>query len=88
MNARVALLTGVGILLLVGAGVAWNLAETGIALDMVAEQADPNLPIPPLPPRLGDGAQYDRCLAQVPDDPQRAAAEARAWRDAGAGGPA
>ncbi len=88
MKARVALLTGVGILLLVGAGVAWNLSDTGIPPDSVVEQAEPNLPIPPLPPRLADGAQYDRCLAQVPDDPQRAAAEARAWRDSGAGAPA
>jgi len=88
MKARVALLTGVGILLLVGAGVAWNLSGTGIPPDSVVEQAGPNLPIPPLPPRLADGAQYDRCLAQVPDDPQRAAAEARAWRDGGAGAPA
>jgi tetratricopeptide (TPR) repeat protein len=85
MNTRAAWIIGGGILLLVGAGVVLTAYNIAIGLDASPEHVEPNLPIPPIPPRVADGAQYDRCLAQVPDDPQRAAIEALAWRDAGGG---
>ncbi|MBC7634781.1 MAG: tetratricopeptide repeat protein [Acetobacteraceae bacterium] len=85
MKPQMALIVGGGILLLVGLGVLWNWSETATGLDAAVERFEPNLPIPPLPPRVADGAQYDRCLAQVPDDPRRAATDAQAWRAAGGG---
>ncbi len=85
MKPQMALIVGWGILLLVGAGVLWNWSETATGLDAAVERIEPNLPIPPLPPRVADGAHYDRCLAQVPDDPRRAAIDAQAWRAAGGG---
>ncbi len=88
MNTRAAVIIGGGILLLVGAGVLWRVSDSQTRLDAPAERAEPNLPIPPLPPRVAEGAQYDRCLAQVSDDPQRAAIDAQTWRDAGGAAPA
>lgn len=85
MNIPAAVIIGGGILLLVGAGALWNASDTASRLDASAGRTETNLPIPPLPPRVADGAQYDRCLAQVSDDPQRAATEALAWRDTGGG---
>lgn len=79
------MIIGGGILLLVGASVLSTMSDTETRFDASAERAEPNLPLPPLPPRVADGAQYDRCLAQMPDDPQRAVTEALAWRDAGGG---
>ncbi len=88
MNTRAAVIIGGGILLLVGAGVLWRVSDSQTRLDAPAERSEPNLPIPPLPPRVAEGAQYDRCLAQVSDDPQRAAIDAQTWRDAGGAAPA
>lgn len=85
MNIRATLIIGGGILLLVGAGVLWTMSDSFIRLDATAEGAEPNLPIPPLPPRVANDPQYDRCLAQVTDDPQRAATDALAWQKASGG---
>ena len=85
MKIRGAWIIGGGILLLVGAGVLLMGSDTAIRQDAPPERVEPNLPIPPIPPRVADGAHYDRCLAQVSDDPQRAATEALAWRAADGG---
>ena len=37
------------------------------------------LPIPPLPPRFATSERYDRCLAEVSDDPTGAIVTATAW---------
>lgn len=46
------------------------------------------LPVPPAPPRLGEGPDYETCLAMLPDDPRGARAMAEAWLREGGGAPA
>jgi tetratricopeptide (TPR) repeat protein len=55
----------------------WPTAET--------DQASEILPLPPEPPRLADGPEYDRCLAMLRQDPQGAQAFAEAWEATGGG---
>jgi len=43
------------------------------------------LPIPPVPPRIAQGARYEHCLAQLPNDPQGAQADAERWAQEGGG---
>ncbi len=45
-------------------------------------------PIPPVPPRLADGGDYQHCLDMVADDPAGAYAFADAWFATGGGAPA
>ncbi|WP_431305278.1 tetratricopeptide repeat protein [Sediminicoccus sp. BL-A-41-H5] len=44
-----------------------------------------NLPLPPEMPRLADGADYDRCLSLLRDDPEEAMRFAQAWDATGGG---
>lgn len=51
-----------------------------------AEDAPPDdspIPIPPVPPRIANGDQYDRCMDMLADDPAGADAMATAWRGGG-----
>ena len=41
------------------------------------------LPLPPQPPRLGDGPEYDRCMALLRDDVEEALRFAQGWDAAG-----
>ena len=43
------------------------------------------LPVPPVPPRVAEGARYEQCLAMVPDDPRGAVSFAEGWTDGGEG---
>lgn len=43
------------------------------------------LPLPPEAPRLGDGPDYDACLALLRDDPEEAMRFAQAWDATGGG---
>ena len=43
------------------------------------------LPLPPVPPRIAQGADYERCLAMLPLDPAGANAFADAWEATGGG---
>ena len=65
-------------ILLAGATGAWWYFER--------EAADSiELPLPPEPPRLADGAEYERCLAMLRDDPEGALSFAEAWEATGGG---
>ena len=44
---------------------------------------DATIPIPPVPPRIAEGGQYDRCMDMLADDPAGADALATAWRTGG-----
>ena len=44
-----------------------------------------SIPLPPVPPRIGEGGKYDQCLGMVPDDPSGALAFSEAWAQAGGG---
>jgi tetratricopeptide (TPR) repeat protein len=47
--------------------------------------ADDILPIPPVPPRIAEGEDYDKCLAMLNTDPSGAVNFAEAWAAAGGG---
>ena len=86
MNPRAALLgAGAVLLLAAGGGAAWwQLAPVAPELEGV-EAEDPPLPIPPVPPRIAEGEQYETCLAMLPDDPAGASAYAETWAASGGG---
>ena len=46
---------------------------------------DAPLPIPPVPPRIAEGEEYENCLAMLPDDPTGATAMATGWMAHGGG---
>jgi len=46
------------------------------------------LPLPPVPPRIASGLEYERCLGLLTTEPESAAALARAWTERGGGEPA
>jgi tetratricopeptide (TPR) repeat protein len=50
-----------------------------------AQPAPAGLPVPPEPTRLGDGADYDRCLSMLREDPEEALRFAGAWELTGGG---
>jgi tetratricopeptide (TPR) repeat protein len=47
--------------------------------------ADGQLPIPPVPPRITESDQYDRCMDMLADDPAGAEALATSWKGGGEG---
>jgi tetratricopeptide (TPR) repeat protein len=49
------------------------------------EDAAADLPLPPFPPRIAEGKEYEACLAALADDPQGAIAMADAWLANGGG---
>ncbi len=66
------------IALLAAGGVAWEYRS-------VQPEVMVELPLPPEPPRLADGADYERCLAMLRQDPEGALAFAEAWDATGGG---
>jgi len=69
------LLTGIA-----GAGVWWWQAPAEFE---PVEAAD--LPVPPFPPRITQGSDYEACLAALADDPDGAIAIAESWQSGGGG---
>lgn len=69
-----------------GGGAAWITAAPAAAQGAPPRPvaSDP-LPTPPVPPRIAEGADYERCLAQIETDPADAAAFADAWEATGGG---
>jgi tetratricopeptide (TPR) repeat protein len=62
------------------------LAALGTGATVLAQPAvvpDSPLPVPPVPPRIAQGPDYERCLAMLYDDPQGASAFAETWAAAG-----
>src|SRR5689334_3419771 len=56
----------------------WEPAEPDTA-------ADEFLPIPPVPPRIAEGEDYDKCLSMLNVDPSGAVTFAEAWSATGGG---
>ena len=48
-------------------------------------QDDATLPVPPVPPRIAEGSEYDRCLSMLAGDPEGAKGYAETWENAGGG---
>lgn len=59
-------------------------AASASAAPTTTEDQTP-LPIPPVPPRIAEGADYDRCLSMLNTDPAGAYAFADAWIATGGG---
>ncbi len=47
--------------------------------------ADDDLPVPPVPPRIAEGEDYDKCLSMLTSDPSGAFTFADTWQTAGGG---
>jgi tetratricopeptide (TPR) repeat protein len=82
MNARAALAAAI----LAVASPAFGQAPA--AAPQAAEVENPPagddvIPVPPVPPRMTGGDQYDRCMDMLADDPAGADALATAWRAGG-----
>ncbi len=85
MHARLGLLICLALpVLAAGGGGAWYLwpAEQGSAL---LEPLPPPLPVPPYPPRIAQGEDYERCLSLLIEDPRAAVALADSWGGRGGG---
>jgi tetratricopeptide (TPR) repeat protein len=81
MSIRLAALCAILALFVGGAG-AWRWSQTGP--EPVAEETA-ELPVPPFPPRIADGRDYETCLAELADDPAGSAAMAEAMQASGGG---
>ncbi len=78
------LLGGIVVVLALGVGVSWW--ETRGAGSMEAEaESDEVLPVPPIPPRIAEGADYEHCLSMLSTDPSGARDFADAWVATGGG---
>lgn len=87
MTFRSATLLLAVILALGAGGVAmWHRSETPMPPDVPeAMQDDLPPPIPPIPPRIAEGSDYDTCLNMVTTDPDAALRFAETWQAKGGG---
>ncbi len=74
----------VGLLILVAAGAVWELRPSELP-PQEAEDTGEALPIPPVPPRIAEGPDYEKCLAMLAGDPEGANTFADAWQATGGG---
>jgi tetratricopeptide (TPR) repeat protein len=85
MNIRLGIGGAAGVLLLALAGsLAWHAMAPPEARP-AADMPDDPLPVPPIPPRIATGPDYDHCLAMLVPDPDGAANFAEAWQARGGG---
>jgi Flp pilus assembly protein TadD len=87
MKTRAVVLAGLAALLLAAAGGGAWLESPPVSVSDAADAPDMDapLPIPPVPPRIAQGDQYESCLAMLPTDPEGAQALAETWQTAGGG---
>lgn len=87
MRPRTALLAAIVVLLLAaaGGGAWWQLLRDPSDDATEAAEGDGPLPIPPVPPRIAQGDQYETCMAMLATDPEGAQALAETWQTAGGG---
>lgn len=69
------------LLLLCGAGGLW----WWTAPPPASSEEEPELPVPPFPPRITDDSRYEACLAALETDPPSALSIAEAWAADGGG---
>jgi regulator of sirC expression with transglutaminase-like and TPR domain len=84
MNVRLVVLAGAASLIVLAAGAGgWRMLHSSSLSDS-AEQDEP-LPVPPVPPRIAEGSEYDHCLSMLASDPEGANGYAGAWETSGGG---
>ncbi len=87
MKTRNAIIGGAALLVLAAAaaGVWWTQqAPVADPIETVEEDNTP-LPIPPVPPRIAEGTDYEKCLGMLTNDPAGAQSFAEAWEATGGG---
>lgn len=84
METRRLALAGVAGLIVAAAGAGGWWALHARAPQPAAED-DAALPVPPVPPRIAEGSEYDHCLSMLSGDPQGANGYAESWEAAGGG---
>ena len=85
MRTRGLLVAAAGLLSLVLAGAAWQLRPSESAATTDLPETGEALPIPPVPPRIAEGPDYERCMAMLAGDPEGANTFADAWQATGGG---
>jgi tetratricopeptide (TPR) repeat protein len=87
MDRRIAAFGVLGVVALAGAGAWWMWKPTDLPADSATEAVDSDgpLPVPPVPPRIAEGADYEKCLAMLTNDPSGARDFAEAWLPRGGG---
>ena len=81
-NRRLVILAGaVALILAVGGAGYWWYGQD----DSDSDTTDEVLPVPPVPPRIAEGEDYDKCLAMLGPDPNGALDFAETWQTAGGG---
>ena len=84
MRTRGLLVAAVGLLILVAGGAVWELRPSELPV-VEPEDTGENLPIPPVPPRIAEGSDYEKCMAMLAGDPEGANTFADAWQATGGG---
>lgn len=82
MTTRPAVLAGIAVVLALLAGGVWWMQQPD---DPAQAEADEALPVPPIPPRIAQGPDYERCLGMLNTDPSGARTFADAWFATGGG---
>ena len=86
MKTRHAIIGGAVLLALVAAaGLSWMQFGMPSSDDSEAVTDDVPLPLPPVPPRIAEGHDYEQCLSMLTTDPSGAANFAEAWEATGGG---
>ena len=83
MNSRLLAVLGAIVVIAGAGGASWWLlgARAPTPVEIGAEE----LPVPPMPPRIAENDQYDKCMTMLIEDPEGAEAIAAAWQQNGGG---
>jgi tetratricopeptide (TPR) repeat protein len=85
MKTRIAIIGGAALLVLAAGGLGWyRLAPSAPAPIDAVDDGRP-LPLPPVPPRIAQGSDYEKCLGMLTNDPSGAQSFAEAWEATGGG---
>jgi tetratricopeptide (TPR) repeat protein len=85
MKTRIAIIGGVALLALAAAGAGWLALRPAAPEQTEAMTDEERLPIPPVPPRIAEGSDYEKCLGMLTNDPAGAQSFAEAWEATGGG---
>ncbi len=85
MNKRGLVAVAVGVVMLLAGGLTWQLRGSAPPVVEPEQPTAELLPIPPVPPRIAEGEDYEKCLGMLASDPEGANNFADAWQATGGG---